>query len=45
MTMVLSTVIPGHRESGEPGIHTHRQWLWIPGSLATLGPWNDGELK
>src|SRR5712691_8806335 len=26
---------------GEPGIHTHRRWLWIPGSLAALGPRND----
>jgi hypothetical protein len=40
MMMILSAVIPGRRESGEPGIHTHRQWLWIPGSLAepVIGP-------
>src|SRR5712691_12245679 len=30
----------------EPGIHSHRLWLWIPGSLATLGPRNDdGEVQ
>jgi hypothetical protein len=25
----------------EPGIHNHRLWLWIPGSLAPLGTRND----
>jgi hypothetical protein len=24
-------VIPGRRASGEPGIHNHRMWIWIPG--------------
>src|SRR5262245_23614608 len=36
--------IAGHSgapRSGEPGIHTPGQWLWIPGSLAALGPRND----
>ena len=31
----------GARRRREPGIHNHRRWLWIPGSLATLGPRND----
>jgi hypothetical protein len=31
MTITLSAVIPGRRASGEPGIHIHRLWLWIPG--------------
>jgi hypothetical protein len=25
----------------EPGIHNHDLGVWIPGSLATLGPRND----
>ena len=36
-----STVIPGRAERREPGIHNPKRWLWIPGSLATLGPRND----
>src|SRR5712691_10514919 len=31
----------GARRRREPGIHNPRRWLWIPGSLATLGPRND----
>src|SRR6185369_280765 len=31
----------GAPRSGKPGIHTPRLWLWIPGSVATLGPRND----
>ncbi len=27
----------------EPGIHNPRQWVWIPGSLASLGPRNDDD--
>ena len=34
-------VIPGRAERREPGIHSHRLWLWIPGALATLAPRND----
>jgi hypothetical protein len=30
-----------HLGNREPGIHTHESWLWVPGSLATLGPRND----
>jgi hypothetical protein len=37
-----SGVIPGRAERREPGIHNLRPWLWIPGSLAALGPRNDG---
>jgi hypothetical protein len=29
-----SAVIPGRADRREPGIHIHRRWLWIPGSLA-----------
>src|ERR1700748_1354570 len=29
--MYTSLVIPGRRASVEPGIHSHRLWLWIPG--------------
>ncbi len=32
----------GARRRREPGIHNPRRWLWIPGSLAALGPRNDG---
>src|SRR5712691_12622602 len=31
----------GEAEGREPGIHNPGLWLWIPGSLATLGPRND----
>src|SRR5262245_42479793 len=31
----------GAPQSGEPGIHTPGPRLWIPGSLAALGPRND----
>ena len=31
----------GARRRREPGIHNPRRWLWIPGSLAPLGPRND----
>ena len=34
----------GARRRRAPGIHNHRLWLWIPGSLATLGPRNDGPI-
>ncbi len=34
----------GAPQSGEPGIHTHRSGLWIPSSLAALGPRNDARL-
>jgi len=27
----MTAVIPGRRESGEPGIHNPWLWLWIPG--------------
>src|SRR5262249_57036084 len=37
----MTAVIPGRAGRREPGIHNHGQWLWIPGSLATLGPRND----
>src|SRR5208282_1633794 len=32
----------GAPRSGEPGIHNRRRWIWIPGSLAPLGPRDDG---
>jgi hypothetical protein len=25
-----------------PGIHNPQSWLWIPGSLTSLAPRNDG---
>ena len=31
----------GARRRREPGIHNRRPWLWIPGSLAALGPRDD----
>src|SRR5712691_10561654 len=39
----LNTAQVGYSRLGwrEPGIHNPRRWLWIPGSLATLGPRND----
>src|SRR5260370_10506888 len=40
---LIPPVIPGRAERREPGIHNRRPWLWIPGSLAALGPRNDRE--
>ena len=37
----LSTGHSGTARRAGPGIHIHRLWLWIPGSLASLGPRND----
>jgi hypothetical protein len=31
----------GAPRSGEPGIHNHDLWIWIPDSLASLGFRND----
>jgi hypothetical protein len=31
----------GAPRRGEPGIHTHRQWLWIPGLRASHASRND----
>jgi hypothetical protein len=35
-------VIPGRASWRGPGIHNPQSWLWIPGSLASLTPRNDG---
>jgi len=35
----------GARRRREPGIHDHWPWLWIPGSLAALGPRNDCQIQ
>jgi hypothetical protein len=40
----LKAVIPGRRASVEPGIHNHQLGVWIPGSLVSLAPRNDGLL-
>src|ERR1041385_7692907 len=37
--------IPGCASWRRPGIHNPERWLWIPGSLASLAPWNDGGMK
>jgi hypothetical protein len=37
-TTNLSAVIPGRRASGEPEIHIHRLWLWIPGLRLAARP-------
>src|SRR6267378_8096896 len=34
-------VIPGRREAASPESILPKLWLWIPGSLASLGPRND----
>ena len=34
----LTAVIPGRRESGEPGIHTPAAGVWIPGSSLRSAP-------
>ena len=38
MTTTFSAVLPGRRASGEPGIHSHRLWLWIPGLRLAAHP-------
>jgi hypothetical protein len=38
MRTSLSAVIPGRRASVEPGIHSHRLWLWIPGLRLAAHP-------
>src|SRR3954463_10712400 len=40
---ILAAVIPGCASWRRPGIHNPRSWLWIPGSLASLAPRNDGD--
>jgi hypothetical protein len=33
---LLTQSFPGASEAREPGIHTHRRWLWIPGQRLAL---------
>lgn len=43
MATSLSTVIPGRAKGASPESRTDRDaCLWIPGSLTTLAPRNDG---
>ena len=43
--MSVSIVIPGRRDSGEPEIHTRRQWPWIPGPALRAVPNDGGERR
>ena len=38
----LTVVIPGCATWRRPGIDNPQSWLWIPGSLPSVAPRNDG---